>query len=373
MINNKSLLLYFLLTSIIFLLPKHGTSQDFFNTDYDPSISYILMTSPTIQNIERINYLINNEIIYIGKYEIIGIYFFSEKYDYTQSIRYIRDNHLVNFHMQKITGTLTKENVFSSNNLTNNFDVMFSQSQGLLLWGQETDIQPILYGEKNTASEITDPQKNLFEISLIFHLLGNTNNHNFTPFLERNPKYFIIGIGEGMGIMNVATGGSMIQDIPSELYNSESIQETVQIDQENLHRNYWQDIFDNSQLMSANLHPVRLEINGFLMEKLRWKKTNVTPPMISSHHQAIKNPESCWEITARSMDGKVIEGIKSKKYPNVFAVQFHPEISELYEENGKKYKFSPRDISANYYERTGKKGRKFLKRFWKMVSKAILS
>jgi len=357
--------------SVVVLFPKHGISQDFFNTNYDPSKSYILMTSPTIQNIEYVRHLVNNRILFTGEYEIIGIYFYAEKYDYAQSIRYIRDNHLIKFHMQKITGTLTNENIFGPNNLTNNFDVMFSQSRGLFIWGKESDIQPIIYGEKNTGSDITDPQKNLFELSLVFHLLGNVNNHNFSPFLERNPKYFIFGIDNGMEIMNVATGGSMIQDIPSELYESESTQETVQIDKDNLHRNYWQDIFDNSQLMSTNLHPIRLEINGFLMQKTKWKKTNVTPPMISSHHQSIKNPADCWNITARSMDGKVIEGIKSKKYPNVYAVQFHPEASELYEENGVKYKFSPRDISASYYERTGKKGRKFLSKFWRMVSKTI--
>ena len=371
MINNKGLFLYFLFISVVFLFPEHGISQDFFNTNYNPSKSYILMTSPTIQNIERVNYLINNRILFTGEYEIIGIYFYAEKYDYSQSIRYIRDNAMIKFHMQRITGTLTNENIFGPNNLTNNFDIMFSQSKGLFIWGEETDIQPILYGEENTGSEVTDPQKNLFELSLVFHLLGNTNNHNFTPFLERNPRYVIVGIDDGMEIMNVATGGSMIQDIPSELYDAVSPQEIVQLDKKKLHRNYWQEIFDNSQLMSANLHPVRLEINGFLMQKIKWKRTNVTPPMISSHHQAIKNPADCWDITARSMDGKVIEGIKSKKYSNVFAVQFHPEISELYEENGVKYKFSPRDISASYYERTGKKGRNFLLKFWKMVSKSI--
>jgi len=357
--------------SVVVLFPKHGISQDFFNTNYNPSKSYILMTSPTIQNIERVKYLINNGILFTGEYEIIGIYFYAEKYDYSQSIRYIRDNKLTKFHMQKITGTLTIEDIFGPNNLTNNFDVMFSQSKGLFIWGKESDIQPIIYGEKNTGSDITDPQKNLFEISFIFHLLGNVNNPNFTPFLERDPQYFIVGIDDGMEIMNVATGGSMIQDIPSELYNAEFPRDIVQIDKENLHCNYWQEIFDNSQLMSSNFHPVRMEINGFLMKNLKWKKSNVSPPMISSHHQAIKHPENCWEITARSMDGKVIEGIKSKKYPNVFAVQFHPEISELFEENGEKFKFSPRDISANYYELTGKKGRKFLSKFWRIISKSI--
>lgn len=371
MIKKKELFLYFLLISFVFILPQNAISQDFFNTNYDPSKSYILITSPTIQNIERLNYLINNGILYTGKYEIIGIYFYAEKYDYSQSIRYIRDNKLIKFHMQRITGTLTNENIFGPNNLTNNFDVMFSQSKGLFIWGKENDIQPILYGEKNTGSNVIDPQKNLFELSLVFHLLGNTNNPNFTPFLERNPQYFIVGIDDGMGIMNVATGGSMIQDIPSELYESETTQEIVQIDHKNLHRNYWQDIFDNPQLMSANLHPIRMEINGFLMQSMKWRGSNISPPLVSSHHQAIKNPESCWEITARSLDGKVIEGIKSKKYPNVFAVQFHPEISELYEENGLKYKFSPRDISASYYELTGKKGRKFLSKFWKIISKNI--
>ena len=369
--NKKVFFLYFSLLSVIFLLPEHGISQDFFNTNYNPSKYYILMTSPTIQNINRVNYLINNRILFIGEYEIIGIYFYSEKYDYSQSIRYIRDNNLIKFHMQQIKGTLTNKNIFGPNNLTNNFDVIFSQSKGLFIWGKESDIQPGIYREKKEGADVTDPQKNLFELSLVFHLLGNVNNPNFTPFLERNPQYFIVGIDNGMEIMNVATGGSMIQDIPSELYNAETPQEIVQIDKENLHRNYWQEIFDNSQLMSANFHSVRMELNGFLIKKMKWKKSNISPPMISSHHQAIKHYEDCWEITARSMDGKIIEGIKSKKYPNVFAVQFHPEISELYEENGIKYKISPRDISASYYERTGKKGRKFLSKFWKIVSKYI--
>jgi len=369
--NKKIFFLYFLLISIVFLLPKHGISQDFFNTNYNPSKSYILMTNPTIQNIERVNYLIKNGILYTGEYEIIGIYFYAEKYDYSQSFRYIRDNNMVKFHMQKITGTLTNDNIFGSNNLTDNFDVMFSQSKGLFIWGNESDIQPVIYGEKNKNDYVTDPQKNLFELSLVFHLLGNINNPNFTPFLERNPQYFILGIDDGMGIMNVATGGSMIQDIPSELYNVTTPQEIVQTDNENMHRNYWQEIFDNSQLMSVTFHPVRMEIGGFLMKKMKLKKSNVSPPMISSHHQAIKHYEDCWKVTARSIDGKVIEGIKSKKYPNVFAVQFHPEISELFQKNGRKYKFSPRDISANYYERTGKNGKKFLSKFWKMVSKYI--
>ncbi|MGE4586031.1 MAG: gamma-glutamyl-gamma-aminobutyrate hydrolase family protein, partial [Mangrovibacterium sp.] len=307
------------------------------------------MTHPTVENIETIRYLVDNHLLFVGESEFIGIYFYAEKYDYSQSIRYIRDNNLQKFHLQRLTGTLTLDNIYTPNDFTNNFDIMFSQSRGLFLFGGP-DIQPEAYGEKRSYADVTDPQRHLFEISLVFHLLGSNKNPSFTPFLERNDRYFVIGFDLGMLTMNVATGGTLIQDIPQELYGVSSPQEIVQQDHDNLHRNYWQDIFDNDQLMEVNFHPLRLEIDGFFMKEVKWKKSNISPPVLSSHHQAVENMNDCWEITARSMDGKVIEGIRHKKYTHVFGLQFHPEVPALYEPR-KSYMFSPRDVLQTYHER----------------------
>ena len=365
--KDKRIFLQFLLIFTVFFSTS-GVAQNFFNTDYDPAKTYIMMTHPTVENIERMKYLVDNHILFVGESEFIGIYFYAEKYDYSQSIRYIRDNNLEKFHLQRLTGTLTNDNIFEPNDFTNNFDIMFSQTKGVFLFGGP-DIQPEVYGEENKYSEVTDPQRTLFELSFVFHLLGSSRNPSFTPFLERNPKYFVIGFCLGMQIMNVATGGTMIQDIPKELYGVSSPQDIVQLDKNNLHKNYWQEIFDNPQLMSVNFHPLRLEINGFFMKEIKWRESNISPLVLSAHHQAVENLNDCWEITARSVDGKVIEGIRHKKYPNVFGVQFHPEISELFEE-GPKYKFSPRDTPASYHEIIGKDGENFLRKFWKRVSKA---
>lgn len=361
------MVLYVLLIFSLFV-SKPVLSQNFFNTDYDPAKTYILMTNPTVDNIEKIRYLVDNRILFVGETEFIGIYFYAERYDYSETIRYIRDNNLGNFHLQRLTGTLTVDNIFEPNDFTNNFDIMFSQSKGLILFGGP-DIQPEAYGETKTLSEVTDPERHLMELSFVFHLLGSNKNANYTPFLERNPKYMVLGICLGMQTMNVATGGTMVQDIPSELYNANTPQDIVQLDPENLHRNYWQEIFDNPQLMGVNFHKLRLEIGSFFQKDLNWKE-NISPKVLSSHHQAVENLNDCWDVTARSMDGKVIEAIQHKKYPNVIGVQFHPEVSALYQ-TMKQYKFSPRDIPQSYHEIIGKDGEKFHKNFWKRISRAV--
>jgi len=364
----KRIFLQFLLIFNL-LLSTPVFAQNFFNTDYDPEKTYVLLTHPTVENIDRIRYLIDKRMLFVGETEFIGIYFYAERYDYSQTIRYIRDNNLEKFHLQRLTGTLTIDNIFGPNDFTNNFDIMFSQSKGIFLFGGP-DIQPEAYGEERTLSEVTDPQRHLMELSFVFHLLGSNKNPNYTPFLERNPKYFVIGFCLGMQTMNVATGGTMVQDIPSELYDAKTPQEIVQLDRDNLHRNYWPEIFDNPQLTPFSFHPLRLEIGSFFQTDVHWKKSNISPKVLSSHHQAVENLNDCWEITARSVDGKVIEGIRHKKYPNVFGVQFHPEVPELYEDK-EEYKFSPRDIPQTYHQMIGKDGVKFHKLLWKRVSRAI--
>jgi len=76
------------------------------------------------------------------------------------------------------------------------------------------------------------------------------------------------------------------------------------------------------------------------------------------------------EITALSADGKIIEGVAHKKFPHVFAVQFHPEVSALYEDMFVR-KFAPNDKPASYHNIIGKRSIKFHEKYWKYISKIL--
>nr|WP_321286085.1 gamma-glutamyl-gamma-aminobutyrate hydrolase family protein [uncultured Sunxiuqinia sp.] len=343
-------------------------AQDYFKDGGEAGKTYILMAHPTVQNIERMKYLIDNHFLFIGESEIVGIYYSFENYNYNQSINYIRDNELSKFHLQHLTGLLTPENIYTENDFTHNFEVLFDQTLGIFFFGGP-DIQPITYDEENRYAVVTDPYRHLFELSLAFHLLGGSQSPDYVPLLEKNPKYFICGFCLGMQTMNVATGGKMVQDIPAEIYGTDDPSEIVEFDRDKIHRNYWQEIFTNDKLMNVNFHQLRLPEGGFFAEDVKWKK-EVSPPVLSAHHQAIKDPNKCWEITAWSMDKKVIEGIHHKKYPNVFGVQFHPEIPELYYPADSLI-FSPSDQPKSYFDRIGSDGQKFHKKLWRFVSKSI--
>jgi putative glutamine amidotransferase len=92
--------------------------------------------------------------------------------------------------------------------------------------------------------------------------------------------------------------------------------------------------------------------------------------VLSSHHQSIEELGLNLIVTAASMDGQVIEGIHHRIFPNVFAVQFHPEVPALYTE-GKKLKFSPEDTPKPYYQILSSDDREFHLKYWETISKAI--
>ncbi|MCK7529685.1 MAG: gamma-glutamyl-gamma-aminobutyrate hydrolase family protein [Marinilabiliales bacterium] len=134
-----------------------------------------------------------------------------------------------------------------------------------------------------------------------------------------------------MQTMNVATGGTLYQDIPAQIYDSHDAESNLKIGRSNLHRNYWQNISDEKGLMGFNMHRIQFTENQFFGKTVKLSKSSI-PIIFSSHHQSVKDVGAGLEVTALSPDGKVIEGLVHKKYPHVFSVQFHPEVPNLYEE-----------------------------------------
>jgi putative glutamine amidotransferase len=79
-----------------------------------------------------------------------------------------------------------------------------------------------------------------------------------------------------------------------------------------------------------------------------------------------------FSVTAVSDDGRIVEGIYHNKYPNVFSVQFHPEVSALYEDRAL-VKFAPDDKPATLHSMLDKKSLKFHLKYWEHISSTIMT
>jgi putative glutamine amidotransferase len=355
---------------ILFTLFIPLGAQDFFREDFNREKNYIILVNPTVSNIKVVSFLTDGGLLDIDPEEIsfVGVYHSAQNYDFTQSASYIAENKLKGFYLHEVRGTLNEENLFRENLCSDDFRMIFKSSAGIIFFGGE-DIPPSVYGEENWYSSTSDPARHYFEVSFLFHLLGGTRNTSFDPLLKDKPGYLVTGFCLGMQTMNVAAGGSLYQDIPAQIYQSYRPETNVLIDRWNLHRNYWQEISDDSALMGNNLHPVRFTESSFFNKTVKVPHT-LQPLVYSSHHQAIRELAMGFDVTALSADGKVVEGIASKIYPNVFAVQFHPEVSALYKDRAM-VRFAPEDTPETLHSMIGRKSLRFHKRYWQHISEVI--
>lgn len=149
---------------------------------------------------------------------------------------------------------------------------------GLLLSGG-ADVDPSHYGQENTASVGIDAQRDADEFALIDRFLA----------MEKP----ILGICRGHQILNVALGGTLIQNLPDCSHRRTAEQNTDPV------------------------HPVRV-VHPFLEEL--YGKHFVSN---SSHHQAVDALGKGLAVTCISEDG-VVEGFLHEN-GRILGVQFHPE------------------------------------------------
>ena len=362
--NFGRLLVLFVFT--LFLNPVF--SQNFLEKELSPNKTYVLLAHPTVANLETISFLLTNHILQLPEVEFVGVYSLAENYDYSQSIALLKKPEMSRFHLQKLDGVMSSTQIFEQNEWTIIFKKLFDHSVGVFFFGGP-DIQPEIYKQKNLYSVVTDPNRHLFELSFLFHLLGGYQNAQFTPFLKEKPAYFVTGFCLGLQSINVATGGTLTQDIPAQTYNKLNAEETLKLNKDQLHRNSWQKITKDTLLMDNSFHQIVYTANPFFLERVKADK-NLKPLVLSAHHQSIDELGKNLIVTATSIDGQVIEGIQHRLFENVFAVQFHPEVPDLYKE-GKKLKFAPTDSPKSYYELLSPGDREFHVKYWETISKAI--
>ncbi len=117
----------------------------------------------------------------------------------------------------------------------------------------------------------------------------------------------VLGICRGVQLLNVALGGTLYQDIPSECAGA--LNHNLSTDQRN---------------MSYLAHPLALAEDSWLAECLGAAELMVN----TLHHQALRDLAPGLRITGRAPDG-IVEAVEGTGRGFVLGVQCHPE--ELWE------------------------------------------
>ncbi len=290
----------------------------------------LVLLHPTVSNIESILWMVENKIIDIPGLELLGVYSAREEYDYSASENYIKGHHSGNYQLQKMEGAIKPDEIFRENSCTAAFRKLFEESDAILFFGGP-DIPAAIYGEKqNLLTVVTDPNRHYFETSFFFHLIGGSRNPMFKPFLSDRPDFIIRGFCLGMQTMNVAAGGTLQQDIPTECYHKNTLEGTAELPVNNQHRSSLAPQYPLEDLFGGIFHQIRFTRRGYFHE-LFTNPEAVFPLVLSAHHQAVGRKGAALDVIAISMDGKIVEGLQHAIYRNVVAVQFHPEPASIYQ------------------------------------------
>jgi putative glutamine amidotransferase len=161
---------------------------------------------------------------------------------------------------------------------------------GLVLHGG-ADVSPESYGEQALKPEWQgDRVRDLYEIELLraFKNLGKP----------------VLGVCRGAQLINVAMGGTLYQDIRTQLA------ETLE------HRDW--NIYDQ------NFHEIQFEPGSYL-ERIfgsgRYKTNSI-------HHQSLKTIGEGLTVEAMSVSDNIVEGIKYQGESYICGIQWHPEFHD---------------------------------------------
>ena len=328
---------------------------------------HLVLMNPTVDNLRTFLNLTEKDILILPpELKVVGIFHSKSSYNFAQSDTFIANGKHHNIRLWKLAIPLSPSLLFTENAGSAAFREIFEKSEGVIFFGGP-DIPPEIYGEQmNLLTVVTDPYRNYLELSLLFHLLGGSQNEDFTPFLEDKPEYRILGICLGMQTMNVACGGTLFQDIPSQVYGHTTVEDTLAAERQTLHRNYYRGFALDNSVTAYTCHQITIE-TGLLADANAG--ISDLPHVWSSHHQAVKKLGGNLKPTAWSLDGRVIEAIEHKFYPNVLGVQFHPERVEIYDaEHGIKQFAGQRALQSFQHMYPAEHGERFHQNFWHQIS-----
>jgi putative glutamine amidotransferase len=160
----------------------------------------------------------------------------------------------------------------------------------IVLSGSPADVDPSLFRvPRNPKTAEADPYRDRTDFALIEH-----------AFAEQKP---ILAICFGIQSLNVFLGGTLVQDIPSEVGTG--------IEHE----------WENEKGVPETFHGIRIVPDSHLARIASGNEAEVN----SSHHQSILEPGRNLRVVARAPD-QVIEAVEWTGASNwVMGVQWHPE------------------------------------------------
>lgn len=167
-------------------------------------------------------------------------------------------------------------------------ETYLSTIDALILSGG-VDVDPVFFGEEpiKGMGEIT-PIRDQFEITFIKEFY--------------NQKKPILAICRGVQVLNIALGGTIYQDINSQLENC--LKHSQQAPK-------WYATHDVNLVTGTKLSKIS--------SQKEWRVN-------SFHHQAVRQPAPGFVVSARAKDG-IIEAIESRTHKFALGVQWHPECT----------------------------------------------
>ena len=289
----------------------------------------ILLTHPRESVLRSYVTLVRQHVLNLPNLHLVGIYHISETENYEDAREFLKREHIDWITLQPVKCPLKNADVFTNTTCRDEFRALVEGSQGIIFNGGP-DIPPTLYGRPTLLTTVIEtPHRHVFEISFLANLLGTPRNRGMPPLLAQHPNYPVFSICVGMQSMNVAAGGTLVQDIPSELYGVHTVEEAENANPNAWHRNHFNELDPEPGVNAGVFHPVRVTDNA--PASVRRLAPHTNPQVLSIHHQAIDRLSEDFVVTATSLDGRVIEGIRHKIFAHVLGWQFHPEKSALYD------------------------------------------
>ncbi|HEX7137403.1 MAG TPA: gamma-glutamyl-gamma-aminobutyrate hydrolase family protein [Vicinamibacterales bacterium] len=164
---------------------------------------------------------------------------------------------------------------------------------GLMLTGGD-DVAPVRYGETAHASvREAEPGRDEFELALVA--------------AARAQKMPIFAICRGIQVLNVACGGTLVQDIPTQVPGAVAHSLPVP---------------PNEPYSLA--HEIWIDKDSLLARLMRDRIADDTCEVNSRHHQAVMTPAPGFKVSATAPDG-VVEAIEDPASEFCLGVQWHPE------------------------------------------------
>ena len=189
--------------------------------------------------------------------------------------------------------------------LPNNMDLTSVEElsaglDGFLLSGGG-DVDPALFGERATEQlGAVTPRRDDFELALARYVINETDKP-------------VLGICRGIQVMNVAMGGTLHIDLPSDGKLCHSL---------------------TMYPRNVRTHDVKVTPGTRMEDIMSGSKGRVN----SFHHQAIRDVADCFVISAVSADDGVVEAVEQPGERFMVGVQWHPEELVEYEEAQKLFR-----------------------------------